>query len=96
MSPRALPLLVVAVLTSSGAWHVATPAASGWTSASANGLVRAVGQGQVAERSIAGRGQVSRDVVPASAPAGEGAAPEERRTQEPLPGGGGPRAPPLA
>jgi hypothetical protein len=96
MVSRALPLLAVAVLTSAGAWHVSAPGASATAGTDPAGPALIAEAGQTSERSIAGRGQVSRGAVPVSAYAGGGAAPEDRGPEPVAGGGGGSRAPPAS
>ena len=95
--PRALPILVAAILTPAGTWHVGAPGLLTAASAEPAACHLVVGTGQAAECSIVGRGQDGRDAMPDSQPStGERAAPEERRPGPVLPGGAGPRAPPVA
>jgi hypothetical protein len=94
--PRALPLLVVAVLTPAGIWHVGAPGPSTTAYADPAVWVAVVDTGQASERRIVGRGPVSRGTMPVSAPPeGSATAPEERRRPPVLVAANGPRAPPL-
>ncbi len=79
--PGALPLLLVAVLTPAGTWHVGAPDSSARPQALvAIGHCAAEGTGQATERSIVVRGPDSREAMPASEPErGSAAKPEELR-----------------
>jgi hypothetical protein len=78
--PGAVPLLLVAVLTPAGTWHVGASGHFARAHVVAAAWHRTAEARQATERSIVARGQVRHGAMPASAPAtGTAAAPEERR-----------------
>jgi hypothetical protein len=96
--PGALPLLLVAIITPTGTWHVGAPGASTQTRplvASGHGF--RAGTGQATQRSIVVRGQHSRGAMPAASPQEVSAAqPDGLRMVALASSGPNPSAPPLA
>jgi hypothetical protein len=80
--PGALPLLLAAILTPAGTWHVGAPGSSTQPRPLvATGHRAVAATGQATERSTVVRGQHSRGAMPASAPSeGRVAQPEELRS----------------
>ncbi len=96
--PGALPLLLVAIITPTGTWHVGAPGTSTQTRPLvASGHRFSAGTGQATQRSIVVRGQHSRGAMPAASP-DEGSAPQPDglRTVAAVTAGPNPSAPPLA
>jgi hypothetical protein len=96
--PGALPLLLVAIITPTGTWHVGAPGAPTQTRPLVAGGHRfAVGTGQATQRSIVVRGQHSRGAMPAASPQEVSVRRlVELRTVATATSGPDPSAPPLA
>ncbi len=89
----ALPLLLAAILTPAGTWHVGAPGPSARAHAATAVAQRAAGTGQASERSIVGRGPDRRGAMPASgAGMGSAAVPGEHRPATSVATGRAPRA----
>lgn len=96
--PGALPLLLVAIITPTGTWHVGSPGASASTRPLiSSGHRISAGSGQAAQRSIVVRGQHSRGAMPAaSSDEWSIPQPDGLRTLAVATAGPNPSAPPLA
>jgi hypothetical protein len=96
--PGALPLLLVAIITPTGTWHVGTPGTPAQTRPLVAGGHRfGTGTGPATQRSIVVRGQHSRGAMPAASPQEASAVqPDGLRTMAVATAGPDPSAPPLA
>jgi hypothetical protein len=83
--PGALPLLLVAILTPTGIWHVGAPGPNATQRPALASAKRIAGSGPALVRSIVVRGLDSRGAMPATAPTeGSAVAPEGRGQATPV------------